>query len=351
MEFINNFDDQDIQFELDEADYKDCYISVYTMDTEEMRSLLTKDGSDPFEGKEEEIGPYAETYDINFYTHLYPYTGEIKIEVAFHADDTKLSSKIGAFIQKCDRVKDGFIQLSTSEKDMVREAAVKYLGENIREFFEMENTEIAATMTDGYRCVLVPETLTTEGIKGKVIYTSSPYDSVAVREYFKAGRSITVPYSDIEELKVSCIKEDDKEDIKRTMRERDAFVSDLIKTESSDLIVQKVLLEKSGERYIDATFLSTNGDKDEEGIPCVIPAYLPLIEQNDTKEDLRKMFFEDRFHYLSSSGKFLPETKVLYTDGDKLLETTIERGFDEDIFMKDKIKTFFKMALSSSENL
>ena len=140
--FKNTFDDNDVQFEVD--DNGERYISIYTGDTPLVRSLFRSDEKDTVEEYEEEAGlSYAEDYDIDIYTDYYPQTGDVKLLSIFHidilpyGDDKDLFTGLNRVIDELDRVdKDGWVNLSQAEKEIISQAAKDYIGkETLSEFF------------------------------------------------------------------------------------------------------------------------------------------------------------------------------------------------------------------------
>ena len=93
-DFIQNFDDGDIDFETESKDDAGKFISIYTMDTYELRSLLSSDKVDYLEGHEEDIGEYGETYSVDFYTEYYPYTEDVAIKVNIDIYDMSIEDNI-----------------------------------------------------------------------------------------------------------------------------------------------------------------------------------------------------------------------------------------------------------------
>jgi len=142
-EFKDIFDDNDVQFEVD--DNGERYISIYTGDTPLVRSLFRSDEKDTVEEYEEEAGlSYAEDYDIDIYTNYYPQTGDVKLLCIFHidlfscGDDKDLFAGLNRVIDELDRVdKDGWVNLSQEEKEAISQAAKDYIGkETLRKFFD-----------------------------------------------------------------------------------------------------------------------------------------------------------------------------------------------------------------------
>ena len=141
-EFIDTFDDDDVQFEVD--DNGERYVSIYTADTSLVRSLFRSDKKDTIEEYANQAGLiYAENYDIDIYTDYYPQTGDVKLLCIFNSgllpygDDKDLLAGLYRTIDELDRVdKDGWITLSQEEKETISQAAKDYIGEDgLRDFF------------------------------------------------------------------------------------------------------------------------------------------------------------------------------------------------------------------------
>jgi len=142
MRNISNvtFDDNDFLFETESPDNAGKFIEVYTADDDVTRSFLRKDGKDPFIPV---YGLYGETYQINFYTEYYPYTGEIAIHYCLDILTTDGADRVMDCDRQVDNVKDGYIVLTDEEKKTLRDKVVNYLGEEvIEEFTNLVENEI-----------------------------------------------------------------------------------------------------------------------------------------------------------------------------------------------------------------
>ncbi len=138
--FKKYFDDNDIQFEFESKNKDGHYLSVYTIDCKDIRALTNSKKEDPFAGKADIIGGYCETYYINFYTEYYPHTGDVALYMSVNIDVEDIRKDIEEIVEKnCDRVKDGYIQLTDDEKKMIASAVKEYAAEDLEEFFEYEN--------------------------------------------------------------------------------------------------------------------------------------------------------------------------------------------------------------------
>lgn len=121
-------EDNDPQFITESKEKTGHYIELYTFDTKELRKLLTKDGTDPFQKYEEdEILVSAENYQVNFYTEYYPYTDKIAVKFSVEGFDEEAEEVIQEIIAKCDNTDGRYISLSKEEETMIREIASEYI--------------------------------------------------------------------------------------------------------------------------------------------------------------------------------------------------------------------------------
>ena len=142
MNFIKNYKDGDIQFEMEAEEPEGRFLSIYTMDTENMRSLMRADQKDVFE--ECNIYEYGDDYDIDFYTEYYPHTEDVAVKVSMSVCSIYPDARhdLNILMDSCDRVKDGYIQLTEAEKKEIRDAVKEYAMDEIEEFMDMEADEI-----------------------------------------------------------------------------------------------------------------------------------------------------------------------------------------------------------------
>ncbi len=146
-------------------------------------------------------------------------------------------------------------------------------------------------------------------IKGRIVYTSSAYGSAVVSDVIETGRLITVNKSDMTSVRV--IKQDSLNDILSEGIERRNKLADGFIT-SDEQVIQNISIDKSEDGLV-FTFLSTlPGTEDEEGIPVATESYYYATE--NTKPSNLENAFNERHSYVSSSGRFLKETKVFYED-------------------------------------
>ena len=134
--FANIFDDNDIQFCSEDSE-KEGHIEVYTCDCFDVRSLMRSDKRDIFK-ENEDIVPYGDNYEINFYTEYYPNTDEVllKVNMNISSPDIGVVSRIYQMEQTLDRVKDGYILLSEEDKDALKQAVKDYAKTEIQNFVE-----------------------------------------------------------------------------------------------------------------------------------------------------------------------------------------------------------------------
>ncbi len=129
------FDDNDVQFELEAQENEGKFISVYTNDNEGIRQFFKKDRTDPFANVEDLYGDY---FYIDFYTEYYPYTEEVAVKYCVNilvgvCDETK---DILQAEREADNVKDGYFILTDEEKSVILEDVKKYIGEDTIQDFK-----------------------------------------------------------------------------------------------------------------------------------------------------------------------------------------------------------------------
>lgn len=133
-------DDTDPQFIAETKEKDGHYIELYTFDTKELRKLLTKDGTDPFQKYEEDgILVSAENYQLNFYTEYYPYTDKVAVKFSVEGFDKEADKAIQEIFTKCNNTDGRYISLSKEEETMINKIASKYiLGFDLLEELERE---------------------------------------------------------------------------------------------------------------------------------------------------------------------------------------------------------------------
>ena len=109
--------------------------------------------------------------------------------------------------------------------------------------------------------------------------------------------------------------------IKRAAKKRIEYAKTLIKSDKQ--IMQSIDMEYKGD-CIKVEMVSTLPHMDSEGVPELCKCWYNICEDL-TEENVRRALSE-RFSSVSSSGKFLPETKLTFISKDFKFEGNLEGG-------------------------
>ena len=198
----------------------------------------------------------------------------------------------------------------------------------------MEKKFVEVELDDGeYVDVMLLEEDTPEYIKGTTYYTSSAYGSAVVTDHLETGRPVTYNKKKFNITGITPVKTDAQTDAQyeRQFDEGCKFRQETAKLfiKSDEQIVQIIDLyplesSKTSPEMVYCMFLSTlPGTEASDGIPVVAAGHY-YGDPTTTPEQVRQVL-GNRFTYVSTSGKFLPETKICVWGKEVCTLATFER--------------------------
>ncbi len=162
--------------------------------------------------------------------------------------------------------------------------------------------------------------ITKDTVAGRIGYSSSAYGSAVVEDFLEEGKKITLRWEDIDSY--SAVNDEKRAaQIRKAAKDRIEYAKNFIRAEGQ--VMQRIDM-KLEEDHIAVTMASTLPSNDSEDVPWLCKCWY-RFNGTLTPEKVTRALTE-RFTFVSGSGVFLPETKVIFKTKSFKFEGTLESG-------------------------